>query len=74
MRSRISRLVITRKKGQRFRVRVAGRDVWVTAVKTRTGSVSLMIEADQEVEVAREELLPENQQNQQQKQLQEGAA
>jgi sRNA-binding carbon storage regulator CsrA len=70
MRSRIPRLVITRKKGQSLLLRVAGKDVWVTLVKCRTGSASIMIEADREVEAVREELLPENQQ----KQLQEGAA
>jgi sRNA-binding carbon storage regulator CsrA len=65
-----TRLVITRKKGQRFRMRVAGRVIWVTLVKPRTGSASLMIEAASEVEVAREEILPGDQQQQ----LQEGAA
>lgn len=67
-------LVVTRKKGESLRVLVRGhKPIWLTLLKSRTGSASLMIEADpDDVELTREELLPPE--NQQQQQLQEGAA
>lgn len=50
-------LVLSRRFGERIRVRVAGRDIWLEVVAFRNGQVRLGFIAPPDVQITREELL-----------------
>lgn len=52
-------LLISRREGQRFVVRFGDREAWLTVCDISGGKVQVGIEAPRDVEVVREELLPE---------------
>jgi carbon storage regulator CsrA len=54
-------LALTRKTGERVRIRVGDADVWVVVCggSVSGGYLRLAFDAPREVEIAREELLPE---------------
>ena len=53
-------LVLTRKKGDKVRLRLPdGTTVWVVLVESRGGRVRLGFDAPREAEISRGELLPE---------------
>jgi carbon storage regulator CsrA len=56
--SDLKRLVLSRKKDQRIRIG----NVWVTPIAVRGDKVRLLIEAEPEIKVLREECLPPEEQ------------
>lgn len=64
-------LVISQKKGEKLRI---GRDITITILESKAGKVRLGIEAPQELEVMRESLYRERQQQGTQQGTQQGKA
>jgi carbon storage regulator len=53
----INMLVLSRKPGERIRI---ANDIWITVIGERRGKVRLGIEAPDDVEIAREELIDDD--------------
>lgn len=57
-------LCLYRETGERIRLKLGGIEVWIAVMETRPGRVRLAFDAPPEVQIAREEVIPQERKEQ----------